>query len=302
MWQVDCVVNTAKASLPFQDPLRRLVRRVSPPRIGPAHETVISGGVDQVNALREAGLDLERATILEIGTGWFPILPLILRAAGVRRVWLSDVHRLLDPRTVADAVDFVRANRSRLVDALGVTPVQFDAATSSFDADADLDAMLASLGLSYVAPLTESDDLPPLDAVVSHTVLEHIPPDVLERLFRDLDRRLAPGGVMSHGVDHTDHRANRDKSLGRFDFLRYSDRVWKFLCLHPQDYTNRLRHDDYVALLAQIGHEVVRQRTFVDSKGLAALRDTPIDARFAGRPLEALAISWSHIVSRRKDR
>ena len=299
MWQVTCLVNTTKASLPFQEPLRRLVRRVSPPRIGPAHEAVVAGAIDQVNALRRAGKDPANATILEIGTGWFPIMPLVLRAAGARRVYLSDVHRLLDSRTVGDAVGVLRANRARIIEALQISPAQFDEVTASFDPDADLDDMLRTLGLIYIAPLSESDDLPPLDAVISHTVLEHISPDILESLFRDLDRRLAPGGIMSHGVDHTDHRANHDKSLGRFDFLRYSDRTWRYLCLHPQDFTNRLRHDDYVAMLERLGHEVVWQKTFVNDGGLDALRETPIDSRFADRPLEALAIGWSHIVSRR---
>lgn len=302
MWQVTCLVNAAKASVPFQEPLRRLVRRISPPRIGPMHETVVSGAVEQVHALRRSGIDLERATILEIGTGWFPIMPLVLRAAGARRLYLSDVHRLLDSRTVAEAVRFVRAHRARIVEALSISPARFDAATASFDADADLETMLEALGLVYVAPLREEDELPALDAVISHTVLEHIAPDVLETLFRDLDRRLAPGGVMSHGIDHTDHRANHDPSLGRFDFLRYSDRTWHYLCLHPQDFTNRLRHDDYVAMCERLGHEIVRVRTIVNRGGLKGLREMPIDARFDGRSLEDLAIAWSHIVSQRPRR
>jgi hypothetical protein len=105
---------------------------------------------------------------------------------------------------------------------------------------------------------------------------------------------------MSHGVDHSDHRANTDPRVNRFDFLRFEEPLWRLLCLNPQDYTNRLRHSDYLALFERTGHHVLRERVFrLEDELIEALGHMTLARQFRDKPLRDLATTWSHIVTRR---
>lgn len=299
-WQVHCLIGTAKAMLPFEARLRQLKRAVRPPRIGPQHESVLSGAIDHVRELRAAGLRLHGAHVLEIGSGWFPILPLVFRAAGAERVYLTDAHRLMDGATLSAAIGYVQKNRAMLADRLQLDPAGFDALAAGADDGAALDARLERLGLVYLAPF-DPDRYPPVDAIVSQTVFEHIAPADLRRLLRTADAALRPGGFMSHGIDNSDHRTIHDPSLTRFDFLRFSPGVWRWLCLDPQAYTNRLRHSDYADMLRRAGHELVHEGKWVDEPAAGAFARTPPHPVFHGKSPVDLATSWSHFVTRRPD-
>jgi cyclopropane fatty-acyl-phospholipid synthase-like methyltransferase len=135
------------------------------------------------------------------------------------------------------------------------------------------------MGMTYAVPFDYKQSEVRVDAIVSHTVLEHISPHVIEELVRDFRRVLNPGGMILHGIDHSDHRANVDTRLSRIDFLRYSDKIWNLLCIDPQDYTNRLRHSDYVAIFRAAGFEIVFERALRDPTCREALSDFPLAAR-----------------------
>lgn len=297
MWQIDCAVNTAKALLPFQDRLRGLKHQILPPRPGPNHRTVLSGGMDHVNALRRQGFDMAGAHVLELGSGWFPIIPLMLHLVGAERVFLTDAHRLMNRHTVTQAVAFLLDNRDTLAEWLDV-PTGTIAEGLTYPENSDVDALLDRFGFTYTVPFDAATDMPPVDAVVSQTVFEHIPPAVLGRILRAMRDSLRPGGLMSHGIDNTDHRAHHDPRLTDFDFLRYSDRVWPMLCINPQDYTNRLRHSDYIVLFKDAGLEIVEENTVTGSRAVGQVMDLPLSDRFSARPPQDLAVAWTHLVAR----
>lgn len=296
-WQIRSTRNTLVAVLPFQQHLRRLKRRVS----GRAHhiheQSVYSGGFDQIALLQEAGLDLRGRTVLELGTGWYPVIPLMMRLAGAARVVLTDVYALLDRETLRAAVDFLGARSTDLADRLGLTEAEIVRGLALSD-EAPLTEALEVLGLDYRVPFDIGAADVQVDAIYSHTVLEHIPPPVLKTIFRHSHGLLRPGGLISHGIDHSDHREHQDPRLSRIDFLRYGDTAWRWLCLNPQDYTNRLRHSDYLAMIRVAGFETVLERPFINPKALKSLPNIPLAPRFQHYGRDDLATTWSHIVSR----
>jgi hypothetical protein len=297
MWQVNCAVNTAKALLPFQNELRMLKRRLIPSGVTPSHETVVSGGYDHMDALRAAGMRIEDARILEVGSGWLPIIPLMFRLAGAETVYLTDAYRLMSREAVIVAAEFLLARKVDLAKRLNLTVAEVEESLS-VDEGADMDGLLQHFSFVYLAPFDAAGQMPYVDAVVSQTVFEHIKPDALPPIIDGLMKGLRPGGLMSHGVDNTDHRANDDPRLSRFDFLRYSDSVWSLFCINPQDYTNRLRHSDYVALFRQSGCEIVFEKRLTTETGLADVQSLPLSDRFRNRDPEDLAAGWSHLVVR----
>jgi hypothetical protein len=142
-----------------------------------------------------------------------------------------------------------------------------------------------------------SKDLRHVDCIVSHTVLEHIPEQILRKFFRDSKSSLRPGGVHSHGIDHTDHRANVDPRLSRIDFLRYSDLTWGLISITPQICTNRLRNSDYISMLRETGHQIVWERKLVIHQAAHEAKDMKLSGRFRDKHIDDLATGWSHLVA-----
>src|SRR5262249_38657391 len=158
-------------------------------------------------------------------------------------------------------------------------------------------ALLQWFGFTYAVPFCETDMPERVDLVVSRVVLEHIPPQALSRWFSLFRRRLHNRGMMAHVIDHSDHREHRDKSLSRIDFLRFSDRTWRLLCVDPQDYTNRMRHPEYIRLIQSKGFAVVLQQIEVDSRAADEARTMPLWGRFEAMSPNELAILSSHIIA-----
>lgn len=116
---------------------------------------------------------------------------------------------------------------------------------------ADRDAMMTALGAHYstggVASLStlaaESVDL-----IFSNAVLEHVPRDEMQDLFRASGRVLQPNGIASHGVDLHDHLG------GRLNHWRFSPTVWESPLFRQSGfYTNRWPFSAYVGFARAAG-------------------------------------------------
>ena len=102
-WQIQMGKRLLKSVLPFQDDIRLLKRRLAP-----YSDTQDNGamalrvGLYQIRLLRVAGANLQ-GNVMELGTGWLPILALLFHLAGSRHLVLTDIRRLMDERTILRA-------------------------------------------------------------------------------------------------------------------------------------------------------------------------------------------------------
>ncbi len=296
-WQRRIAANSLKACVPFQAELRKLKHSIKPPVPGRHHELVLDGIFEQVAMIRQAGGQIEGVRVLEIGSGWIPVAPLIYRIAGAREVVLSDQHRLLHPRSVQAAAAFLLERSDRIASGLGVAEARV-AEVLNVPLSDGLDAMLGALGLTYVVPLNGDTLMGEIDLAYSHTVLEHIPPAALAEIFALVRARLRKGGVFCNGIDNSDHRRSYDERLPIVDFLRYSDLAWGMQCINPQDYTNRLRHSDYVDLLTQAGFSLLDTQVHVAQDALARIDPQELPERFRNKSAEDLCTTWSLMLAR----
>lgn len=293
VWHRQVVKDTIKAVIPGKQHLRQVIRRISPYRTDSRlDENLFNNAIRQIELLRAADLDVRGRRVLEIGSGWHPILAMTFLAAGAESVTLTDIERLLDARLVRSAIDFVLARRDILADRLGANG--FDRLKVE---DGQVHAMLRSLGLNYNVPYRkELFGDQSMDLIVSCSVLEHVAPRTIEAMFADFRRILAPDGAMVHFIDCSDHYAMRDKSISRCNFLQYEEWAWRLCCINPQDYHNRLRHSDHVAMLNRHGFSIRfewRESREKEQREVAAMR---LASRFAGRDIEDLAAISSHLV------
>jgi Methyltransferase domain len=208
---------------------------------------------------------------LELGTGWYPIVPIALVRAGVERVTTIDVNALCDlGRTRAALEKFgselpanlSAADPAQLLEPFGVRMLVRDVRDSGLDRGS-------------------------VDLFVSNNTLEHIPPGTLREIMAEFRRLGAPGAVMDHFVDMSDHYAHFDRSISEFNYLRYSDRAWRPFNNRLQ-YQNRLRLSDYRQIIEGAGFRVLGEE--VERGPVEALEQITLAPRFRGYSREDLAV------------
>jgi ubiquinone/menaquinone biosynthesis C-methylase UbiE len=243
----------------------------------------------------------ERATnfaALELGTGWFPIIPVGLVLAGASEVYTVDMHDLTDrDRTIQTLERFeVMLGNGQLAlqnaDARARARELLDRARGMSGHE-----LLAEMGIRAILGDARKLDLPgaSLDLICSNNTLEHIPADVIAAMFTEFRRLLRPGAVMSHFIDMADHYALFDRKITRYNFLRYPESVWRVFN-NELHYQNRLRLPDFRALHEQRGFEVLEEEN--RKEPLEVLRSVPLTSRFADYAEDDLAVYDTWMVSR----
>lgn len=236
---------------------------------------------------------------LELGAGWYPVVPLTYFLAGADRVWMVDLEDLCRPELAVQAVDAVlRAHDRGHMDELGA--VDPDRVARLRRAREEVTtrghvAALGALGLQVTPTDARTMVLPePPDLISSNTVLEHIPPDVLFAILRRFGQISRPGTVMSHLVDLCDHYAYVDPEIGVHHFLRFSDRVWRLIDNDVQP-MNRLRAPDYRDMYTRLGLPLTEEHR--EGCDPSALEGEPLAERFAAMPPADVACTSTHLVS-----
>lgn len=271
-WHRHALQLTVQTHIPFADALRKLKRRLFGYSYDPSNISGALKWAGRVADLAQAhGRPVQGAVVLEIGSGWFPVLPMVLTAKGAGLVVMTDIEAHQDEGTTEAA--------RKAVEARGETPA--------------LDR------LKYVAPfepgmLAESS----VDMVVSRTVLEHIPPDDLSTLLTHLRGRMKPGGLHIHLVDNSDHWEHRDKSISRIEFLTRPAWLHKLLWWALDGGENRLRHSQYVELFRAAGYDILHAEPKVCPRTLADAKRLKLQEPFNRMPVEDLAAIQSVFVLR----
>jgi SAM-dependent methyltransferase len=246
------------------------------PRFGPQD---IRPYLYHIENFRRVGIANE-STALEFGGGANLLAPLLLSAAGARRVLVYDLSRLATVAQVNDAIRQLREQGFESCNSPAWPPI------------ANLDSDLASLyRIDYRAPGdARSTGLEALSIslVYSTSTLEHIPAPQIRQILRESSRVLRPDGMMSFIIDYHDHYSTADPSITRFNFLRYEDAAWKRF--NPSNhFQNRLRHSDYEQLFAEAGLVPIENRHVIPPGSLEEVGREPVASTFKRYSREDLA-------------
>jgi len=253
-----------------------------------------------LDALRRLGDASRGFSAIELGSGWFPIVPLCYFLAGAGSVDLVDLEDLSRPDSVTQAMrGVIDAHRDGRLAPLGpIDPGRVEELGAVSERVGRLGHVraLGSLGLR-IRPVDlrgmEVDRQPSL--ISSNTVLEHIPASVLGGILVRFREIAGPGTVMSHLIDLCDHYAYVDDSVGVYHFLRYSDRQWRWIDNDVQP-MNRLRASEYRDLYERAGVPITEEHLVGDDP--SALVGEPLDARFAAMDPADVATKVSTLITR----
>src|SRR5262249_38085569 len=258
------------------------------------------GGLMQVEWLTRHLGTLNGCAVLEIGTGWEPIIPLVYRLAGARIIYLTDSTRLVCQESLDAALAFLTASRAQICAALKTPEAEFDRILARRRSEHSVEARLKALDLLYLAPCDCRSlqlDSGSLDVIYSRSVLEHIPAPIIREIFREAMRLLKPAALMCHFIDNSDHCEHHDKSISRVNFLQHNNFDWRFTCVNPFHYQNRLRHQEYLHMLADGGFKILRAERDIHQRSLTLLPELKLAPQFQSRPHDDLAAISSYLLA-----
>lgn len=292
-----------KALVPFKGRIRRIKRVLSPYSTNSVNDVgLLADALDIIKTLRVHGYAIDGADLLELGSGWLPLIPLLLRCAGAKSVILTDTIRLMDRKLLERAAEYVIANIQQVEDATGVGSNVIRARLAvALESGTTFDAALAKCGFRYLVPFRPEElASQSCDIILSRAVLEHVPERGLRQIMVEFRRIIRTTGAMYHFIDHSDHWEHHDKSISRINFLKYGNLTWKILSFPSGSYQNRLRRYQYIEIITASGFEIASERSSTQPATIEALKTLPLAKRFRDIPAEELAILTSTIVAKPK--
>jgi SAM-dependent methyltransferase len=292
-WRIKGMIQKALGGVPggsrVNDFLQRTVGHLRD-LDGTIDSKVIDDWAVMAAQMRELGISIRGADLVEIGTGWCPALPFCFALAGTRACHTFDLNRHLSPRLTTRTIERIRVHLPRIAQVAGEPENEVEERYRTLAAAVSTEDALQRAGLRYHAPADASRTRLPdksVDAVFSNSVLEHVPREAILAILQEARRVLKPDGVAIHSVNCADHYAYFDRSITPINYLQYSDREWQFWN-NSLLYQNRLRPQDFLDVAREAGLTVALCRFQPKSSLLASLASLRVAPQFQGYPPEQL--------------
>ncbi len=208
--------------------------------------------------------------VLELGTGWYPTIAMGLYLCGADNIWMVDIDPLIRTpqlkRMMELFCEFLTNGKLRK----HLPRLREDRATrlselASFVEKEPPAAFLARFGGKVLVRDAQGTGLPggSIDLFFSTGVLEYIPRPVIGGIFKEFLRVSTPQAIMSHWISLTDQFSYFDRSIGPYNYLRYTSRQWRYLN-SPLIWQNRLRISEYRKAFVEAGYQIVHEE---DARG-----------------------------------
>jgi SAM-dependent methyltransferase len=238
---------------------------------------------------------------LEIGTGWYPVVPLGMFLCGADAITTIDLTRLTsEDRFRTTVKKYYESSRNGKLNVLlpnaSGERLQILLGEAENPTCNSLGAFLEKFRMEY--HVADARKVPfkdnSFDVITSNNTFEHIYPEALEGILLEFKRLCKKGGVMSHSIDLSDHFAHMDKSITIYNFLKFSEAQWKWIdnSIQPM---NRMRIYDYRELYKKTSIPITVEinREF----NIEEFKKVKVAEKFLSHPAEENAVSHSQIIS-----
>ncbi len=241
---------------------------------------------------------------LELGTGWYPVVPFMLFLCGSDEIHSIDIASLTNKERLVTTINKFYKNlsdpeKNKLFSSFTILPGrlrQFNELAqnaSTYTEEQILKKLNLHFSITDASQTNFNSDY--FDLVHSNNTFEHVYPEVLKNILREFFRiTKKENGVMSHFIDMSDHFAHFDKSITIYNFLQFSESQWKWIdnSIQPM---NRLRLPDYVKMYQELNIPV--SYTECRPGNLRELSTITLDKKFEKFSREEIALSHSYIFS-----
>lgn len=304
IWVLKAIVQKTISYLPFSNSINYLFQKYVTKGVYLTDEYFgdkIGHAKDHIDSYRKyCGKDFPESS-LEIGTGWYPVVPISLFLCGTDKIYSVDISALTNKERILTTVQKFKLyhDSGKLASFVPFKKERYEVLEQILkSADSlTLDQITAMLNLTYM--VKDARKLPfeneSIDLVNSNNTFEHIYPEILTPILKEFKRIVKREGLQSHAIDMSDHFAHFDKSINIYNFLRFSDSRWSMIdnSIQPQ---SRLRFYDYVKIYSDLDIAITEQSY---RKGdLEALKTIPLDPKYKTHTPEEVAISHCYLVSK----
>jgi hypothetical protein len=256
---------------------------------------------DHLGCLKAFAKKQKERTILELGTGWYPVIPILFYITGQGRVISVDIQRWMTRKTQQQTIlKFREWMESGLLDDLKemIVPDRWELLMDVLEDPSRHTSEQINLLIGLTPLVTDARNLSlekeTVDFICSNNTFEHIPREILIDILAEFKRVLHPEGIMSHFIDMSDHFAHFDPRITIYNFLKFSKKTWRILdnSIQPQ---NRLRYRDYLDMYVMTGLRVTREELREGS--LKVLEKVNVHPEFSAYSRQELAISHAYIIT-----
>ncbi|TDE04596.1 hypothetical protein [Flavobacterium hiemivividum] len=190
-----------------------------------------------VRILQNSNVNLKGLKIVELGSGWSPILPYQLIFEGnAKSVDSYDINEHYNAKEIKQLNDYYSKHHTIDLESKGNYKTH--------------------KSLTYLPKTSICEcKLDNIDLVVSRFVLEHVPVKNIIEMHKFFNSTLRKGSYILHLISPNDHRSYSDSSLSLQDFLKYSQEEWDDIQT-KFDYHNRLRLPQYLEIF-MIDFEII---------------------------------------------
>ena len=200
----------------------------------------------------EGNQDISKITSFEFGAGFDLIAPLLFSHYGLKDIYCVDI----EDKSSVFLVDNILKRFSKDKDISRMNLINYEG--TEFLNKEFKSVLKDKYSIHYKAPMDAAKtnfENNSIDLISTNATFEHIPKNDIVRILKEAYRVLKPGGVFSNAIDYKDHWAYTDNRLSFYNFLKHSDKKWKYF--NPAlNYQNRLRHKEHIELFESAGFKV----------------------------------------------
>lgn len=266
----------------------------------------IQAGLETAKCIQFQGEHLNGKSIFEIGTGRRINTPIAYWLLGAAKTITVDLNPYLKEELVKADLRILQNSKAKLTQLLSEFEYDKSRLQELLDLDIDntgIDQILSILKIEYLAPSDAANtELPneSIDFHTSYTVLEHIPPAVIESIFEEGNRIVKKSGLFVHLTDYSDHFSHSDKKISSINFLKYGEKAWAFLAGNRFMYMNRIRHSDMERLISNSHQKILSIEKVTNARAFELLskKEIKLDEAYQSYSIGDLATQNAWIVSR----
>lgn len=244
---------------------------------------------------------LNQKQIFELGTGWYPVIPIAFFLNEVAAIKTVDIAGLLSKRGLIQTIEkFVAYHQSgQLTSVLDYHKDKIKKLEELLEQAPNLEliALLNHLKVDYIIgdAAEIKADAATFDLLVSNNTFEHVYPKDLIRLLSNFKQIVKKEGLMVHFIDMSDHFAHLDQSITIYNFLRFSEKEWQRIdnTIQPQ---NRWRINQYRNLYQQLDIPITEEE--IRPGQLKVLNTVPLDPFFDEMSTSDVMVSHVYVVSK----
>lgn len=302
-WRIKGVIQKALSFAPFGARVHhQLQRRGGLRRFGKECDIKVEDWTFMIDHLRRAGVSIVGRSLVEIGAGWYPTLPVCCWLAGAATVTTFDLSRHLQRDLVEQLAERLRRHVPTIAQANKLSEGVVEAKRARFAKAIAQGAQLDDAtdhAIRYRAPVDFTrSGLPEasVDLVFSNSVLEHVPADVLPPMFEETKRILKPGAATFHSINCGDHYAYFDPEVSQLHYLKFSEAEWR-VWNNDFQYQNRLRAPEFLRIAREAGLVIEFDGSIVHPVRLAELDAVDVHPMFARYTREEQSVTSVDMVA-----